>query len=174
MVNRECRTTKQYDICQDGCYLFPAGHPEKKECEECKKPRYKNEAQVADEINSLGDHNNMSTMALSPYKQLTYTSVFESLVDLYADDDKLDILRYGENFLNNNSSADGDYKNIFSSSNYRQLIDRRIVSASTICLVLFVDGYQSKNSQKSHQVMSNCLIMNIHPQHRYYSCDKKS
>lgn len=166
MISKESKTTKKYDICQDGCYLFPVGHPEKKQCEECRKPRYSNEAQVEEDSNAPDRNPNIPLIELAPHRQLAYTSVFESLVELYADDDKLDVLRYGENFVNENSSDESDYKDIFSGSNYRQLIDRNIIRASTICLVLFVDGYQSKSSQKSNQVMINCLIMNIHPQHR--------
>ncbi|OBZ80112.1 hypothetical protein A0J61_11838, partial [Choanephora cucurbitarum] len=37
---------------------------------------------------------------------------------------------------------------------------------NTICLVIFVDDYQPKNVRKAHQVMINCLVMNIHPQYR--------
>ncbi|OBZ81041.1 hypothetical protein A0J61_10910, partial [Choanephora cucurbitarum] len=38
---------------------------------------------------------------------------------------------------------------------------------NTICLVIFVDGYQPKNVRKAHQVMINCLVMNIHPKYKY-------
>ena len=89
------------------------------------------------------------------------------MTELQADDDTLNLLNYGHDFLTSDYETSSEYKNIFSSCNFRELTQNNIVNLNTIFLVLFVNGYQNKNSQKSHQVMINCLIMNIHPQHQW-------
>ncbi|OBZ81089.1 hypothetical protein A0J61_10862 [Choanephora cucurbitarum] len=80
-------------------------------------------------------------------RNVTLMVVAKELTELQADDDTLNLLSYGHDFLTSDYETSSEYKDIFSS-------------------LLFVNGYQNKNSQKSHQVMINCLIMNIHPQHQ--------
>lgn len=166
MISKNTKITKKYDICEDGCSLFETDKPDVMECSECKKPRYKNQSQVDNDRNDANRNPMMPPVEPVPVRQIAYTSVLSALTELYADDDKLEILRYGENFLNNEPPTNYDYKDIFSGSNYKDLVERTTINANTICLVLFVDGYRNKHSQKSGQVLINCLIMNIHPQHR--------
>ena len=166
MISKGSKITKKYDICQNGCSLFGVEQAEVKECDVCKQPRYKNQDQVNADINNTDRNPLMPFVEPVPNRQISYTSVFSALTELYADDEKLDVLTYGQEFLVNEPTTNYDYKDIFSGSNYKSLVQRTTINANTICLVLFVDGYQNKNSQRSNQVMINCLVMNIHPEHR--------
>ena len=101
MISKEFKITKKFDICQDGCSLFAVDQSDLKECNVCKKPRYANQAQV--DADSSNTERNPLMPLVEPVliRQITYTSLLSALAELYADDDKLAILRYGQDFLNN-------------------------------------------------------------------------
>ena len=103
---------------------------------------------------------------LVPCRQISYTSIKQALTELYANDDNLDMLQYGYDSMKEDLDSNSSYKDICSGRNFRHLLNEKIVHPNTICLVLFVDGYQHKNMQKTHQVLTNCLVTNIHPEHR--------
>ena len=166
MISKESKITKKYDICQNGCSLFGVGQAEVKECDVCKQPRYNNQDQVDADISNTDRNPLMPFVEPVPIRHISYTSVFSALTELFADDEKLDILRYGQDFLTNEPTNNYDYKDIFSGSNYKSLVERTTTNANTICLVLFVDGYQNKNPQRSNQVVINCLVMDIHTERR--------
>ena len=65
----------------------------------CNQPRYKNEAQFELERNDENRDPNTPLPELIPHKQIAYTSLAKALTELWADDDKLDILNYGHDFL---------------------------------------------------------------------------
>ena len=101
MISKDNRITKKYDICQDGCCMFAVGDSNEKECSECKKPRYENQSQIDADRNDANRNPLMPFINPVPFRQISYTSVLSALTELYADDDMLDILKYGENFLDN-------------------------------------------------------------------------
>ena len=103
---------------------------------------------------------------LVPRRQVSYTSIKQALTELYVNDDNLEMLEYGHNFMTENLETNDDYKDIFSGKHFRHLLKERVVHPNNICLVLFVDGYQHKKMQKAHQVLINCPVVNIHPEHR--------
>ena len=108
----------------------------------------------------------MPLPVLVPQRQISYISIKQALTELYANDDNLDMLQYGHNFMTKDLQINSDYKDIFSGKNFRHLLKEKVVHPNTICLVLFVAGYQHKNMQKAHQMLINCLVMNILPEHR--------
>ena len=104
---------------------------------------------------------------LIPTHQLAYTSSGSALASLYANDDNDEILDYGRIMILEHEPAVQHYRNVFSGEKFKKLFETTEIDENTICVVLFVDGYQLKNMQKAHQVMINCLIMDVHPEHRY-------
>ena len=149
-------------------FLFPTNQPEVNICSnpECHQQRYKNFEQVEAEKNSTDRDSNMPLPVLVPHRQISYTSIKQALTELYANDDNLDMLQYGYDSMKEDLDNNSSYKDIFSGKNFRHLLNRKIIHPNTICLILFVDVYQHKNMQKAHQVLINCLVMNIHHEHR--------
>ena len=131
--------------------------------ESCDMSRYCNEAEVEaareDGITPLPE--------FKPTRQMAYTSVGKALTELCVNGENNEMLSYREQFFAENSAIVDHYRDIFSGQCYKDLLHRQVVDANKICLVKFVDGYQLKNMQKAHQVIINCLVMNIYPQHRY-------
>ena len=134
--------------------------------EECQQERYTNHEQIEAERNNANRDPDMPLPVLVPRRQISYTSIKQALTELYANDDNLGMLQYGHDFMAEELETNDSYKDIFSGKNFRHLLEEKVVHPNTICLVLFVDGYQHKNMQKAHQVLINCLVMNIHPEHR--------
>ena len=148
--------------------MFPSNQPEvnKRNSTECYQQRYKNFEQVEAEKDNIHRDLDMPLPVLVPYSQISYTSIKQALTELYANDDNLSMLEYGSDFMKEDLDNNSCSKDIFSGKNFRHLLNEWIIHPNTICLVLFVDGYQHKNMQKAHQVLINCLVMNIHPEHR--------
>ncbi|KAI8326684.1 hypothetical protein EDC96DRAFT_453896, partial [Choanephora cucurbitarum] len=152
-----------YDICPNGCYLYPVDDINEVVCPNvnCGVARYKN-------ASALSIENRDPTMplpALVPQQQMAYTSISQALTQLYVDDDRMEILSYRDHFFDN-AMLNQHYRDVFSGDSYAKLLEKENMRDNTICLVIFVDGYQPKNVRKAHQVMINCLIMNIHPKYR--------
>ena len=95
MISKWSKITKKFDICQDGCSLFGVDRSDRRECDVCKKPRFKNQAQIDANVNDTDRNPLMPIIEPVPIRQISYTSVFSALTELYADDEKLDVLRYG-------------------------------------------------------------------------------
>ena len=148
--------------------MFPLNQPEVNICsnQDCQQKRYTNFEQVEAERNAANRDPGMPLPVLVPRRQVSYTSIKQALTELYVNDDNLEMLGYGHDFMTEELETNDSYKDIFSGKNFRHLLKEKVVHPNTICLVLFVDGYQHKNMQKAHQVLINCLVMNIHPEHR--------
>ena len=67
------------------------------------------------------------------------------------------MLQYGHNFMSEDLQINSDYKDIFSGKNFRHLLKEKVVHPNTICLVLFVDGYQHKTCKKLIKCLSTVL-----------------
>ena len=163
IIGKNSTTTVWYDICPNGCYLYPVGDNTELTCpnEDCGVARYKNTAAV----NVENRDPTMPLPALVAQQQMAYTSISQALTQLYVDDDRFEMLSHRDHFFDN-TSLNHLYGDVFSGEFYTKILQKEKMRDNIICLVIFVDGYQPKNVRKAHQVMINCLVMNIHPQYR--------
>ncbi|OBZ80431.1 hypothetical protein A0J61_11520 [Choanephora cucurbitarum] len=97
---------------------------------------------------------------------MAYTSLGSALIEIYVDEDRSEMLIEGPSLTEAQHSLVSHYGDVFLGSVYKQLFLSTKIKANTICVIVFVDGYQLKNMQKAHQVMINRLILNVHPEHR--------
>ena len=154
IISKNFTTTVWYDICPNGCYLYPVGDNTEVTCPNvsCGANRYKN-------ANGASIQNTDLTMplpALVAQQQMAYTSISQALTQLYVDDDRIDMFSYRDHFFDD-VSLNQTYRDVFSGDSYTKLLEKDNMRDNTICLVIFVDGYQPKNVRKAHQVMINCL-----------------
>ena len=168
MVQQNTKTTVKFDICPNGCHMYPLNDPESKKCPltTCQAPRYCNESQVEAARDDIERDEAMPLPELIPTRQLAYTSIGKALTELYVNESNADMLAYGSEVIEQHREDIDMYRDIFSGACYQHLLANNDLDVNTICLVVFVDGYQLKNMQKAHQVLINCLVMNIHPEHR--------
>lgn len=148
--------------------MYPVNRPDIKVCpnENCRLPRYSNEAEIEAEAADADRSERMLLSELRPTRQLVYTSLGKALANLWEDDSKEEILRYGSQMTQLQRNGIAHYHDVYSGEKFHQLLERGVVDENTICVVLFVDGYQLKNMQKAHQVMINCIILNVDPLQR--------
>ncbi|OBZ80251.1 hypothetical protein A0J61_11700, partial [Choanephora cucurbitarum] len=113
---KESNITIKHDICPHGCYLYLVRHTDLTQCQadDCNLPRYRNSLQYDLERNDVNRDPTMSLPELMPNRQITYTSIGKALTELWADDEKLDILNYGHDFLSDNYENSTGYKDVFS------------------------------------------------------------
>ena len=168
MVQKNTKTTVKHDICPNGCHMYPINDLETKKCsiDTCQAARYCNEAQVEAVREDLDRDEAMPLPELLPTRQLAYTSIGKALTELYVNDNNAEMLAYRSQVFEQHRADIDMYRDIFSGACYQHLLANGDLDTDTICLVVFVDGYQLKNMQKAHQVLINCLVMNIHPEHR--------
>lgn len=166
-MKRDSTATVQHDVCPKGCYMFPVGRPDIMTCPNpnCGAQRYKNADEVIALTSSLQFNHTDPLPALVPVLTLAYTSIAQKLTQFFADETRDEMLSYRKTFFDDNA-LNNHYRDYFSGEAYQSLLQRNIVDENTICLVLFVDGFQLKNSSKQNQTMVNCLILNIHPEQR--------
>ncbi|OBZ81272.1 hypothetical protein A0J61_10679 [Choanephora cucurbitarum] len=155
MVQGSTSTTAKHDICPNGCYLFGSDGSPTMACPVLAVAREDIERDPT-----------MPIPDLAPTRQISYTSVDKALTELYVNENNAEMLAYRDEFFDRNQDKINIYRGIFSGDSYKKLLHDGIVDANTICLVLFVDRYQLKNMQEAHQVLINCLVMNIHPERR--------
>ena len=148
--------------------MYPLNDPDTKKCPiiTYQAARYCNEAQVEAARGDFDRDETMSLPELIPTRQLAYTSIGKALTELYVNDNNGVMLGYHNEILVQHRIDMDMYRDIFSGACYQHLLANGDVDVNTICLVVFVDGYQLKNSQKAHQVLVNCLVVNTHPEHR--------
>ena len=148
--------------------MFPLDSPDISTCqyEPCQRPRYSNIAQVEEARNNTERDPNMPLPSLKSESTMAYTSIANALTEFYADPIRSDMLDYRNHFFDH-SASNNQYRDVFSGAAYQRLLNEGVLEDNTICLLIFVDGYQPKHVQKAHQVMINCLILNIHPEYRY-------
>ena len=148
--------------------MYPVDEPNYKTCpnEECGETRYCNEAEVQAAIEDVDREDDMPLPELIPTRQMAYISLGSALTEIYVDEDRSEMLIEGPSLTEAQQSLVTHYRDVFSGSVYKQLLISGKIRTNTICVIVFVDGYQLKNMQKAHQVMINCLILNVHPEHR--------
>ncbi|OBZ80782.1 hypothetical protein A0J61_11169 [Choanephora cucurbitarum] len=148
--------------------MYPVDEPNCKTCpnEECGQARYCNEAEIQAAIKDVDRDNDMPLPELIPTRQMAYSSLDSALTEIYVDEDCSEILIEGPSLTEVQKRVVSHYRDVFSGSVYKQLLVSGKIKAKTICVIVFVDGYRLKNMQKAHQVMINCLILNVHPEHR--------
>ena len=101
LITKDVTLTVKHDVCSNGCYLFPTIQPEVNKCinQECQQQRYKNSEQVEAERNNANRDSDMPLPVLVPHHQISYTSIKQALTELYANDDNLNMLQYGYDFM---------------------------------------------------------------------------
>ena len=97
---------------------------------------------------------------------MAYTSLGKALTEIYVDEDRSEMLTDGPSRTEIQERVVTNYRDVFSGSVYKQLLVSGEIWTNTIRVIVFVDGYQLTNIQKAHQVVINCLILNVHREHR--------
>ena len=150
--------------------MYPLDKPDERVCPnpDCRLPRYCNEALIEAAREDIDRDSDMPLPPLLAARQISYTSIGKALTEIWVDDSRRAMLSYCNEFFTQYRDEVNYYRDFFSGTTYKDLRVKLEgeLDDNTICLVIFVDGYQLKNMQKAHQVMINCLIMNIHPDHR--------
>ncbi|OBZ80165.1 hypothetical protein A0J61_11786, partial [Choanephora cucurbitarum] len=167
-IKRDTKSIVKHDICVNGCFMYPVDEFNCKTCpnEECGQVRYCNEAEVQAAIEDVDKEDDMPLPELVPTRQMAYISLGSALTEIYVDEDRSEIMIEGPSLTEVQERVVSHYRDVFSGSVYKQLLLSGNIKANTICVIVFVDGYQLKNMQKAHQVMINCLILNVHREHR--------
>ena len=145
MVQKNTKTTVKFDICPKGCHIYPLNDVDTKKCpiNTCQADRYCNEAQVEAARDDVDRNEAMPLPELLPTRQLAYTSIGKALTELYVNENNEDMLGYCNVFFEQHRSDIDMCRDIFSDACYKHLLANGDVDVNTICLVVFVDGYQS-------------------------------
>ena len=167
IMSTESVTTVDHDICANGCYMYPADSPQIMFCPVagCGLPRYKNAAAVQLATSNAERDPEMPLPTLIAERTMAYTSIGKALTQRFTNNDRAEMLQYRKHFFDN-STLNRQYRDIFSGASFKRLLEEGVVDDETICLLIFVDGYQPKHVQKAQQVMITCLVMNIDPESR--------
>ena len=122
IISKNSTTTVQYDICPDGCYLYPNGDTSEVTCpnENCDVTRYKNAAAV----NIENRDPTMPLPALVAQQQMAYTSISQALTQLYVEDDWSEMLSYRVYFFDN-TSLNHLYRDVFSGESYTKIFKKK-------------------------------------------------
>lgn len=123
IISKNSSTTVRYDICPNGCYLYPVGDTSEVTCpnENCGVARYKNAAAV----NIENRDPTMPLPALAAQQQMAYTSISQALTQLYVDDDPSEMLSYRDHF-SDNTSLSHLYRDVFSGESYTKLLQKKM------------------------------------------------
>ena len=136
----------QYDICRNGCRLYPKLDKDTLECEHCGEERYTGEA-------------------LKPAKQMKIMSVGDQVASFLANDDMRDLMKYRHNYQH----EVGVYKDYFDGQEYRSLLTTTDLFSSEddVALALYFDGFQPGHAKTGDKLSILHLInLNIPPEHR--------
>ncbi|OBZ80674.1 hypothetical protein A0J61_11277, partial [Choanephora cucurbitarum] len=97
IIIKNSSTTVRYDICPNGCYLYPVGDSSEVTCPNgnCDVARYRD----ATAINIENRDPTMPPPALVAKKQMAYTSISQALTQLYVDDERSEMLSYRDHFF---------------------------------------------------------------------------
>lgn len=151
-VNRETEIIRDFDVCSNGCYLYPKNDENQTRCPniQCNRPRYSNE------------------LSRKPNQVMSLVSVTSFLADRLLDDDQRATFDYRHTY-DTTYHLDGVYKDIFSGEVYRDLYKRQchlFTGPQDIALIIVVDGFQPHSQSTSTLTTINLYIMNYSPMER--------
>ena len=151
-LNKETNLLVEHDVCRNGCFLYHADASNVTCCPNtgCKKPRYANEG--------------LSVAA----QHMSIVSVGAFLADKLCDPQQVTNFGYRHKY-DTIYHEQGVYKDIFSSSNYRELYRKDLglfQGENDIGLMIVVDGFQPRHKSDTTMTVINCCILNLSPLER--------
>lgn len=151
-INQEIGLVKTFDVCEEGCYLFPEKSAEQTECPYCRKPRFNAET------NSRAPRSNavMSVM-----------SVGAALAEKLFDEETFESFTYFERY-ENEIHLDGVYQDFCSGKVFREryLREGLFQDPRDIALLVVVDGFQPHSKKTTTMTVICCYIMSMEPEER--------
>jgi hypothetical protein len=138
--------THKYSVCPSGCLLYQIDETTEC-CRFCKKRRTK-------------DDNTTAAAEMQMF------SVGDQLARLLAIDEYREKVKYGQEFFH----EEGVYKDYFSGSVFRDLVDRGVIDMYTdICMGFEIDGFRSSQRNGSNLTIMNLINYSLPPDERYVS-----